>query len=322
MISSTPFCSVIIPALNEEKDIAACLTSLSQQTYPRDCYEIIIVDNGSTDSTKSIASKYADLVLEKTSCNVGAARNYGVEMAKGEILICTDSDCIVDNNWIENGVALISNNENTIFGGGLKPRTNPSWIERLWLLNDNGETVQQNDLMGSCIFTSRQLYLKSGKFPEDITSGEDTFFSRAAKHEGINVVLSPSLSLAHLGSPTTPVDFIKRQRWHGENYLKNPKESIKDKTFLIALCYSTSLIISFSSVVLNFWTLLFFSAATATACAGIVSAKRVKRARDMRFKLRDTFGILVLDHFYLTGRSLGILTGLIHKTMKYIAYDS
>jgi len=243
-------------------------------------------------------------------------------MAKGEILICTDSDCIVDNNWIENGVALISNNENTIFGGGLKPRTNPSWIERLWLLNDNGETVQQNDLMGSCIFTSRQLYLKSGKFPEDITSGEDTFFSRAAKHEGINVVLSPSLSLAHLGSPTTPVDFIKRQRWHGENYLKNPKESIKDKTFLIALCYSTSLIISFSSVVLNFWTLLFFSAATATACAGIVSAKRVKRARDMRFKLRDTFGILVLDHFYLTGRSLGILTGLIHKTMKYIAYDS
>src|SRR5690554_7672009 len=87
MISSTPFCSIIIPALNEEKDIAACLTSLSKQTYPRDCYEIIIVDNGSTDLTKAIASKYADHVLEKANCNVGAVRNYGVEKSTGEILI-------------------------------------------------------------------------------------------------------------------------------------------------------------------------------------------------------------------------------------------
>src|SRR5690554_2866403 len=129
MKSPQPFCSIIIPALNEEKDIEACLSSLSQQTYPRERYEIIVVDNGSQDSTKALASKYADHVLDKTNCNVGAVRNYGSEKAKGEILIWTNADCVVDENWIETGVTLLQENGNTIFGGGLKPRENPSWIE-------------------------------------------------------------------------------------------------------------------------------------------------------------------------------------------------
>lgn len=317
MKNPTPFCSIIIPALNEEKDIAACLTSLSQQTYPRDCYEIIIVDNGSTDSTKSIALNYADHVFEKTNCNVGAVRNYGVENSKGEILVCTDADCVVDGNWIETGVSLLEENQNTIFGGGLKPRKNPSWIERLWILNDNGENLQQKDLMGSCIFTTRELFLKSGKFPEDITSGEDTYFSNSAKSESIRVVLSPSLSLTHLGLPTTPLGFIKRQIWHGENYLRNPKESFQDKTFLITLCYISSLLIFLISAAFSLWPTTLFSAVSATGCALIVSVKRLKRAKRIKLDFIDYIGFLFLDHLYLLGRSLGIAKGTIKKKVKF-----
>ena len=322
MTTAQPFCSIIIPALNEEKDIEACLSSLSQQTYPRERYEILVVDNGSQDSTKELASHYADQVFDKTNCNVGAVRNHGAEKAKGEILIWTDADCVVDRDWIETGVSLLQENENTIFGGGLKPRKNPSWIERLWLLNDNGENVQQKDLMGSCIFTTRELFLKSGKFPEDITSGEDTFFSTSARNENIEVILSPQLSLAHLGSPTSPLAFIKRQLWHGENYLKKTTESLRDKTFLIALTYGASLIITFTSAAFSLWALASFSVISAIGCGALVSIKRVKRARGMKLGFRDAAGVLLLDHFYLTGRSLGIGKGLIDKALKFRALSS
>lgn len=319
MKNPAPFCSIIIPALNEERDIEACLSSLSQQTYPRDRYEIIVVDNGSNDSTKDLALNYADHVLEKINCNVGAVRNYGAEKAKGEILIWTDADCVVDENWIETGVTLLQENENTIFGGGLKPRQNPSWIERLWLLNDNGENIQQKDLMGSCIFTPRELYFKSGKFPEDITSGEDTHFSCSAKNKNINVVLSPSLSLAHLGSPTTLMSFITRQAWHGENYLRKPKESFRDKTFLLALSYGVLLLLSIFSAAFSLWILLFLSLLSAMCCAAAVSVKRVKRSKGMTLRFQDTAGVLLLDHFYLLGRSLGIAKALTDKALKFRA---
>ena len=310
MTSAPPFCSIIIPALNEERDIEACLSSLSQQTYPKERYEIIVVDNGSQDATKSLASKYADQVFERVNCNVGAVRNYGAEKAKGEILIWTDADCAVDENWIETGVSLLQENESTIFGGGLKPRKDPSWIERLWLLNDSGKNIQQKDLMGSCIFTTRELYLKSGKFPEDITSGEDTALSQSARSHSISVVLSPMLSLAHLGSPTTPLEFIRRQQWHGENYLKKPKDSLRDKTFLIALCYSASLLTAILSTLFGIWSLSLTSVVCSLILSALVSIKRILRANGTQLGLKDTLGVLVLDHFYLIGRGLGIAKGL------------
>ena len=87
--------SVVIPAFNEEENIAQCLVSLCHQTVPRNEYEIIVVDGGSKDATCDIARKYADQVFIQTSKKVGGARNDGVNAAKGEIIATTDADCIL-----------------------------------------------------------------------------------------------------------------------------------------------------------------------------------------------------------------------------------
>jgi len=92
--------SVIIPAFNEEENIAQCLVSLSHQTVARSEYEIIVVDGGSKDDTLGIAKKYADQVFVQTSRKVGGARNDGVMAAKGEIVATTDADCIAPPSWI------------------------------------------------------------------------------------------------------------------------------------------------------------------------------------------------------------------------------
>jgi len=93
--------SVIVPTYNEEQNISACLQSLNRQTLPRDSYEIIVVDGGSKDQTREIATPLADQVFVQTSKKVGGARNDGAMAAQGEILATTDADCVLPEDWVE-----------------------------------------------------------------------------------------------------------------------------------------------------------------------------------------------------------------------------
>lgn len=93
--------SIVIPTYNEEKGIARTLTRLSGQTMPRKDYEIIVVDGHSKDQTREIASDYADQVIMQKGKAVGGARNDGVEVARGRIVVHTDADTVPPEDWLE-----------------------------------------------------------------------------------------------------------------------------------------------------------------------------------------------------------------------------
>ncbi|MHA7924501.1 MAG: glycosyltransferase family 2 protein [Marinobacter sp.] len=308
-----PFCSVVIPAVNEEECIERCLLSLNDQTYPRDRFEIIVVDNGSTDATQSIAEKHADWVLEKPGVNVGAVRNYGARHAAGDILVCTDSDCLFDKAWIENGVNLLQAHPDHVFGGGVKSGDNATWIERYWLLNDQGENIrQQKDLMGSCIFIWNSSFVEAGGFREDVTSGEDTELSKTLVSIGKTVLISKALSIVHLGNARTIASFAKRQIWHSENYLRNIQQSLKDPVFYLVLFFF--ILFCFSVVTFAAYPVLSFRLLVlALLLPAVLSAKRIIRARlDMVACLTSTPMIYILDLLYLASRSIGLVKGIRH----------
>ncbi len=93
--------SVIVPTYNEEKNILKCLKPLGNQTLPRNEYEIIVVDGGSSDNTVKLAKKYANKVMQQKSKGISGARNDGVRTAKGDIIATTDADCRVPKDWLE-----------------------------------------------------------------------------------------------------------------------------------------------------------------------------------------------------------------------------
>ena len=93
--------SVVVGVWNEEKFIESCLKSISNQTIPRQDYEIIVADGGSKDNTVKIAKKYADVVLEGGYKPVGAARQAGLKKAGGKIVAFTDGDGTVPREWLE-----------------------------------------------------------------------------------------------------------------------------------------------------------------------------------------------------------------------------
>ena len=93
--------SVIIPALNEEESILECLESLTAQTIPRETFEIIVIDGGSSDHTCEIAATFADLVIMQKRAGIGGARGDGAEAANGDILVYTDADTRHPPTWLE-----------------------------------------------------------------------------------------------------------------------------------------------------------------------------------------------------------------------------
>jgi len=97
-----PDVSVLIPVLDEAEYIDACLDSLRDQTFARDRFEIIVVDNGSTDGTLERLQSRTDVrVLHEPTRDPYAARNRGIEAALGRILAFTDGDCAVASDWLD-----------------------------------------------------------------------------------------------------------------------------------------------------------------------------------------------------------------------------
>ncbi|TET51733.1 MAG: glycosyltransferase [Anaerolineales bacterium] len=103
---SLPEYSVVVPAYQAEGFIGHCVRALNGQTVDRARYEIIVVDDGSTDGTAAAARKAgADLVLHDDRRGPAAARNVGVDAARGQIVLFTDADCEPSPQWIEAIVA-------------------------------------------------------------------------------------------------------------------------------------------------------------------------------------------------------------------------
>ncbi len=101
-----PFLSVVVSFHNERNTIRSCVQSLLAQTYPVDSYEIILVNNGSTNDTASqildLAQKNSQIrLLDQADLGIAAGRNLGVRHARGEIVLFTDPDCIPNSQWLE-----------------------------------------------------------------------------------------------------------------------------------------------------------------------------------------------------------------------------
>ncbi len=116
--------SIIIPARNEEKNIGNCIASIIQQNYPKNLFEIIVIDDHSIDSTSAIVTQlskqYSNISLIKLTDElhgkkINAYKKKAIELAiykaSGEWIITTDADCIASKNWLQSYAAFIFTND-------------------------------------------------------------------------------------------------------------------------------------------------------------------------------------------------------------------
>ncbi len=117
-----PFVSIVVAARNEEAYIGACIASLSDQTYPADRYEIIVVDDNSTDSTRDVIKQFAGvrcLAPSPTFAAFSAKKRpmaTGIDAALGDIIMTTDADCTAPITWVESIVSSFGGDTDVVVG--------------------------------------------------------------------------------------------------------------------------------------------------------------------------------------------------------------
>ncbi len=180
--------SVIIAVRNEEPTIAACLESILSQEYPKESYEIIISDDGSSDETRTIVNRFRQsyaqirLIVDSDNAPVGnkrAALMAGIREAKGDILLFTDGDCIVKPGWIA-GMAGALRDPTRFVAGPVVEAGEPGLLKRLSRLEFLGLIGVAGGLMraGNPIFCNgANIAYRKTAFEEIGGFGPDVHFS-------------------------------------------------------------------------------------------------------------------------------------------------
>lgn len=169
-----PDISIIIPCKNEEQYISLCLDALLKQTQHFPKSEIILVDNGSTDSTLDIARRYGTLIklLRLPHHTISEVRNHGAMNSIGEWLTFVDADVEVDDNWGANFIRSIDefekkgiNLSNIITGSTYSIPQKSCWIERVWFHSlTSRDKSSDRYINGGNLIIHRQLFNKTGGF--------------------------------------------------------------------------------------------------------------------------------------------------------------
>jgi len=209
--SKNPLVSVIIPVYNEEKDIGECLDSLRKQTYKN--YEIIIVDDGSTDKTNEVAKKYKKVrIIKQNHKGPGEARNLGAKNARGEILVLIDADMVLFPDYVEKLILPIR--KNTALGAieSIQYNVHETKMQECW-----GKVVRTKQLEGENSSTVRAIarkeFLQLGGFDKKYGYADDrTFFLKY----GIRFLILPEVKCYHK-TPKTFRGVFKQSRWIGSS---------------------------------------------------------------------------------------------------------
>jgi len=236
--------SVIIPAYNSERHIAACLEALLGQEYPPVYYEILVVDDGSTDCTEAVVARYQNASIrlryfKQANQGPAAARNLGARHAAGEILLFTDSDCVPEPDWLAQMLKPFDKNPGiSAVKGAYKTRqTSPvalfaqlEFEERYHKLSQHAE-IDFVDTYAAAIKTD--VFLGIGGFDTSFpkANNEDVELSYRMARHGHRIVFNP-LAIVYHHHPDTLFKYLKtkfgRAYWRMAVYRSFPEKMGSD----------------------------------------------------------------------------------------------
>ena len=230
--------SVIIPAYNCEGTIALTLKAFAQQTYGASV-EVIVVDDGSKDQTRSVVEKFANVkYFYQDNAGPAAARNRGVNESKGDVILFTDSDCIPYANWIEVMVSSLLGLKVSVISGSYDIFNKGNILARSIFdeINYRHQRLMPDypKSFGSYNFCAwKKAFLEVGGFNEEykFASGEDNDLSYKFLRAGHNIFFERKSKVMHI-FPTNIFRYLKEQYRHGfwraKMYTDHPQMSRGD----------------------------------------------------------------------------------------------
>jgi len=245
------FISVVVCTYNRGKLLTKCLQSLTRQTVSASLYEVIIIDNNSTDDTHKIASQFIknnnnfNIYIEKQQ-GLSYARNQGWRKAKGNYIAYIDDDAIADKEWLKHAYRIIKEYSPDIFGGPSYPyylNSKPIWFKDEYetkKLSDTDRFLNKDEFIaGLNFFVSKKLLselegfnTQLGMIGNKISYHEETDFIIRAwnKHSSLKVYYSLPLKIDHIiRANKMTISFILKSNFSsGKKYVQINKSNQKN----------------------------------------------------------------------------------------------
>lgn len=215
-----PQVSVVVASYNGGRTLPACLNSLTHLNYPN--YEIILVDDGSTDDTAKIASHFPSVrTIHQPNLGLSAARNTGIAAAKGDLIAFTDSDCRTDEDWLYYLVGDLLKTDAVAIGGHNFPPPEDNWVAGAVSVSPGGPAhVMLDDRNAEHIPGCNMMFWKwalteiEGFDAQYHAAGDDVDVCWRLLQRGYKIGFSHAGFVWHYRRNTIPA-YLKQQRGYG-----------------------------------------------------------------------------------------------------------
>ena len=215
----SPLVSVVIPVLNGEKFIARCLASIKNQQMRQGFYEVIIVDNGSTDRTHQLIGDAGFDFKHVETGRVSALRNHGARLARGRYLAFLDGDVELSPGWLETGLQGLQDSAVVAIGGPRRIPKDPTWVQEIWHLQRSGRRSKTEATPVPWLFTMalmvrRETFNAVAGFNERLETGEDVDLGYRLGLHGM-ILHHPAMEAIHWGEDPDLKTFWRKEVWRG-----------------------------------------------------------------------------------------------------------
>lgn len=225
-VSTACTVSIIIPCINEEKNLPVLLERLAKQDYQQE-YEIIVADGGSIDGTVEMATQAGAKVVQ-VARGVSVQRNAGVASSSAPFIALIDADCLPRPDWLRRGVEHLEQGAAIAGGPVYAPEKYPA-VAKAWNVHTRARIVRLKDeptgpsrlITTANMFVAKKAFEEAGRLDENVLAGEDSLFcDKLINQMKQKAVFDEGLALEHLGQPKSLEKFFREQAWHCQSHIR------------------------------------------------------------------------------------------------------
>lgn len=197
-----PSVAVVVPVHNAEAGISALLTALEAQSVGREAFEILIVDDCSSDGTIDVVARsgIATPIRSPSRGGSAGARNRGLQVAAAQVVAFTDADCVPAPDWVERGLSAMTEDVDLLVGAvemPLGPAPSPSALIDCARNLDQEQYARDGHGATANLWVRASIFRTVGLFNPNLVSGADTELCRRAVAAGARVRYGKELKVAH-----------------------------------------------------------------------------------------------------------------------------
>ena len=232
--------SIIVPTYNRPTQLASCVAALARLDYPPDRFEVIVVDDGGSESPDAVTAAFRDRLdikaYRQANAGPGRARNRGAHWSKGRILAFIDDDCMPHADWLTTLATRYAASPNPAIIGGrvLNALPNNIYSTASQMIVDVGHAYHNSDPNRAHFFTTSNLSVPADRFRElggfdesfGTTASEDRELCGRWQHNGYPMIYAPEVMVDHAHALTWR-SFVRQHFGYGRGAVRLQRARVR-----------------------------------------------------------------------------------------------